>query len=218
MSFSRNASVDWKNAIFLAGFCGLAYAVSIGATADIDQSTVIFFRQFVLDQAASLLILQILRDLTSLGSMVVLFAIVLAVACYLGLSRRPHQLVTLLSAVIGGLIIVSCLKWGFSRPRPDLAVSGVQIFTTSFPSQHAALSTIVYLTMARLIDAQNHSSRLSMYCTYVALIVIALIGLSRVCLGLHYPTDILAGWCVGAAWTLCWRYNQSAVMVEEPAA
>ena len=212
-----NFSVGWISALLLAIFCALAHAVSTGATSAIDRAILVFFRRFATDFASSPLLKEILRDITSFGSMTILLAIVVLAAVYLALASQIRNMGILIVISIGGVILISCLKWGFSRPRPDVAVDGIRIFTTSFPSQHAALSMIVYLAIARLIAATNRSMRLPAYCFLVAAVLIFLIGISRVSLGLHYPTDILAGWSIGAVWVLCWNFDAS-VNESEPGA
>ncbi|MDB5876513.1 MAG: phosphoesterase, partial [Ramlibacter sp.] len=80
-----------------------------------------------------------------------------------------------------------------------------KVFTASFPSGHAALSAITYLTLAALLAKMTASHRVRYYFMAVAVALTCLIGVSRVYLGVHYPTDILAGWCIGSAWALmCW--------------
>jgi undecaprenyl-diphosphatase len=86
-----------------------------------------------------------------------------------------------------------------------LFVPAANVFTASFPSGHAALSAITYLTMAALLARMTASRRLRYYLMAVAATLTCLIGVSRIYLGVHYPTDILAGWCIGSAWALlCW--------------
>jgi undecaprenyl-diphosphatase len=80
-----------------------------------------------------------------------------------------------------------------------------RVFTTSFPSAHATMSAITYLTIAAILARSQSSSTISLYFMLIAAFLTMLIGLSRIYLGVHYPTDVLAGWCIGAAWALgCW--------------
>jgi len=110
-----------------------------------------------------------------------------------------------LAAVLGGVTINSLLKIQFARPRPDLFVPAAKVFTASFPSGHAALSAITYMTLAALLARMTVSPRLRVYFVAVAITLTFMIGVSRVYLGVHYPTDVLAGWCIGSAWALiCW--------------
>jgi undecaprenyl-diphosphatase len=145
------------------------------------------------------------RDLTSLGSIIVLILITLAIAGYLFLARRQAAAWLMLVAVFGGIAMSDLLKFAFGRPRPDFIAPAARVFTTSFPSGHATLSAITYLTIAALLAQNQSSPRIGAYFIVVAALLTILIGVSRIYLGVHYPTDVLGGWCVGAAWALgCW--------------
>ena len=145
------------------------------------------------------------RDVTSLGSFAVLGLVLVAAVVYLVLARKRASAWLVLIAVVGGVALNSLLKIEFARPRPDLFLPAAKVFTASFPSGHAALSAVTYLTLAAMLGRTIHSRALRNYLLIVALILTLLIGVSRVYLGVHYPTDILAGWCIGSAWALgCW--------------
>ena len=89
--------------------------------------------------------------------------------------------------------------------RPELVAPLARVFTSSFPSGHATLAAVTYLTLGALLASLHSSRRLKFYFIGLAVILTVAIGLSRVYLGVHYPTDVLAGWCIGAAWAaLCW--------------
>jgi undecaprenyl-diphosphatase len=144
------------------------------------------------------------RDVTALGSTIVLGIILFAVVGYLFLVHKRAEGWLMLGAVVGGVALNDILKFGFARPRPDLVTHAVRVFTTSFPSGHATLSAITYLTLGALL-AQTHSSRpIRVYFIGVATLLTVLVGLSRVYLGVHYPSDVLAGWCIGTAWAMAW--------------
>ena len=126
----------------------------------------------------------------------------------------------MLIAVFGGLALNNFLKFVFARPRPDVVSHAPPVFTTSFPSGHATLSAITYLTIAALLARAYPSSILDLYFLLLGALLTVLIGLSRIYLGVHFPTDILGGWCIGAAWAIgCWvlmAWLQQGGQVEPP--
>jgi undecaprenyl-diphosphatase len=148
---------------------------------------------------------ELARDITSLGSFAVLGIVVSAVVGYLLLIHERAATWLVLVSVLGGVALNNLLKLSFARPRPDLVAPVVRVFTSSFPSGHAALSAITYLTLGALLARTHPSRRIRVYFMSVAVTLTLLVGISRIYLGVHYPTDVLAGWCIGAAWALaCW--------------
>jgi undecaprenyl-diphosphatase len=145
------------------------------------------------------------RDITSLGSAAVLFLVLVLALGYLLVTRRAGPAVLLVVAVGGGQILSSALKLGFARVRPDLVPHSVDVYTASFPSGHAMLSAVTYLTLGAILASVEPQRRRRAYVLGAAVFLTVLIGMSRVYLGVHWPTDVLAGWCIGAAWAaLCW--------------
>ena len=145
------------------------------------------------------------RDLTSLGGIPVLTLVTLCAAGFLLVVRKHHWALLLVIAVGGGLLLASGLKELFDRPRPELVPHIVQVATLSFPSSHAMLSAVTYLTLGALLARAQPRRRVKAYLLGVGIVLTLLIGSSRVYLGVHWPTDVLAGWCTGAAWAmLCW--------------
>jgi undecaprenyl-diphosphatase len=145
------------------------------------------------------------RDVTSLGSVIVLAFITFTVSVYLFFAGKYAAGWLMIVAVFGGVALNELLKLAFARPRPDLVYQATRVFTSSFPSAHAELSAITYLTIAALLARTQSSFRIRLYFIVVAAFLTTLIGISRIYLGVHYPTDVLGGWCVGAAWaTCCW--------------
>jgi undecaprenyl-diphosphatase len=144
------------------------------------------------------------RDVTALGSFTILTAVVIFSALYLALSGRPRNSGFLLLCSSGGAIVSTLLKNLFERPRPELTAV-MRVFTYSFPSGHALLSAAIYLTIGMIVAriAENRALKILAVSTAVALTMV--VGLSRVYLGVHYPTDVLAGWLIGLGWALfCW--------------
>jgi undecaprenyl-diphosphatase len=145
------------------------------------------------------------RDVTGLGGYAVLTFVTLATTAYLLMARKRHAAILVLAAVGGGALLSTALKFGFERPRPDLVPHGTRIYTASFPSGHAMLSAVTYLTLGALLARVQKRPRVKAFLLGAAVILTLAVGASRVYLGVHWPTDVLAGWCVGAAWAaLCW--------------
>ena len=101
------------------------------------------------------------------------------------------------------------MKALFLRPRPQVVPQLRAVVETSFPSGHAMNSAIIYLTLAALLARLVQPRALKVYFLALAMLMTFLVGLSRVYLGVHYPTDVLAGWTVGLAWaSVCWLVEQ----------
>jgi undecaprenyl-diphosphatase len=148
----------------------------------------------------------IFRDITSLGGHAVVTLITLAVIGYLLMDGKRAAAVLVVGSVGGGALLSSLLKLGIDRPRPDLVAHLVEVNTASFPSGHATLAAVTYLTLGALLSRVEARRRAKIYVLAVAVALAFLIGISRIYLGVHWPTDVLAGWCVGSAWAmLCWR-------------
>jgi undecaprenyl-diphosphatase len=145
------------------------------------------------------------RDVTGLGGMTVLTFVTAAVVVFLLMARKSASAFFVVFAVAGGLFLSSVLKLGFERPRPDLVPHATEVYTASFPSGHAMLSAVTYLTLGALLARFQPSRRIKAFFLSIAVILTLAVGASRVYLGVHWPSDVLAGWCVGAAWAaFCW--------------
>lgn len=144
---------------------------------------------------------EMVRDITALGSFALLGLIVLAVCTYLVLARMRTEALLIVISVMGGTVMSTLLKLGYNRPRPDLVAMSTQ-FTSSFPSGHAMLSAVTFLTLGTLLARIAPTRSLRIFSVGAAVFLTLLIGMSRLYMGVHYPSDVLAGWCVGAAWAL----------------
>jgi undecaprenyl-diphosphatase len=146
-----------------------------------------------------------MRDLTALGSAPVLVLFVLSVAGSLAVRRQYHALVLLIVATAGGELLNAMLKGVFARPRPSVVPHLTEVRSLSFPSGHAMDSAVIYLTLAALLARLVAPLALKVYFLALAFFLTFLVGFSRVYLGVHYPSDVLAGWTAGLAWALlCW--------------
>jgi undecaprenyl-diphosphatase len=145
------------------------------------------------------------RDLTSLGSVAVLAAIVLIVFGYLALQRRRLEAASLAVSLGGGLMLSETLKQVFERDRPPFEWHATDALNASFPSGHALLSTVVYLSLGAMLARAVRTRTMKAYVMGVAVVLALAVGASRVYLGVHWASDVLGGWSLGAAWaTLCW--------------
>ncbi len=203
-------------------FAKIADEVSEGETQKIDERILLALRDPAnpADPIGPHWVEEALRDLTALGGYTVLGLVTATVVGYLLLVRKFHAVGLVLVASVGGLVLSNLLKGIFARPRPELVPHLSYVHSTSFPSGHSMLSAVIYLTLGSLLDRLVQRPALRLYFLAMALLLSFLVGVSRVYLGVHYPTDVLAGWAVGLAWAvLCWlvaRWLQGLGMVEEP--
>lgn len=148
---------------------------------------------------------EMMRDFTALGGTGVLIIVTLAVTGFLTIARKRHMALTVAVAVTTGMLLSQTLKWGFARPRPDLVPALTHVYTHSFPSGHAMVSAVVYLTLGVMLVRTSIRTAMKAYLLSIAILLTLIVGISRVYLGVHWPTDVLAGWAGGAAWALiCW--------------
>lgn len=188
------------------GFVEIADNVREGTTEDFDQWLVQTFRAAVTDylglpQAS---VDQVFTDISALGGPVVLLLMTLSILGFLLWDRRYNALLLVLMSTVGCVILMWVLKKAIGRPRPDLPHLTV-VLLPSFPSGHSMLAAVIYPTLGTLLARVVPRKRLKIYFMLVALTLSGLIGVSRIYLGVHYPTDVLAGWAAGLAWAaLCW--------------
>lgn len=147
-------------------------------------------------------LLQVAKDVTAFGGGFGIGLITLAVLGYLLLERRFGFFVFVAVSVYGGAALALIFKTLFHRPRPQVVPHLTDIATASFPSGHSMISSVAYLTLAALLSRTAHDFRAKVYFLAVALVLIVLIGTSRLYLGVHYPTDVFAGWAMGSAWAM----------------
>jgi undecaprenyl-diphosphatase len=188
-------------------FLALADAVADGGARRFDEWLLVALRSpgDLSDPIGPKWFEEMMRDITALGGTAVLTLGVLAVTGFLALMRKTHAAVTVLVSVVSGMVLSQAIKWAYARPRPELVPHGMETYSASFPSGHSMMAAVVYLTLGALLARHQAQPRMRVYVLLVAVLLTVLVGISRVYLGVHWPTDVLAGWCLGAAWAiLCW--------------
>lgn len=188
-------------------FVELADEVFEGDTEQLDRAILLAMRSpdAVDDPLGPRWVEELARDTTALGGSGVLAFITVAAAGYLVLRNKTRATLFLLAAVLGGFAVSTGLKLLFDRARPDLVPHGSHVYTASFPSGHAMMSAVTYLTLGALLARVHPQRRIKAYLLLLTIFLTIAVGVSRVYLGVHWPTDVLAGWAVGACWALlCW--------------
>lgn len=188
--------------IFL--FIQLAGYVMSGGTTSVDEQIVLAFRSAtdLSDPIGPKWVEEIMRDVTALGGVGILAFMTFCVLVYLLMDGYKKAALVLLVGIATGMLVSFSLKYGFTRPRPDLVPHGSFVYTSSFPSGHAMMSALVYFSLAGLLSHLQFRRRVHTYFFFLAFILTISIGISRVYLGVHWPTDVLAGWLVGSGWAL----------------
>jgi undecaprenyl-diphosphatase len=207
---------------YLFIFIKLVEEIFEGDTKQFDKNVLLLFRNpaNLSDTIGPPWLEETMRDFTALGGIPVLVTIALAVIGFLFITKKSHAAWMVCWSVSGGMLVSSLLKWLFSRPRPDLVPHAAVVYTHSFPSGHAMLSAVVYLTLGALLARTHSDVRAKLYLLGVAALLTVLVGISRIYLGVHWPTDVLGGWAVGSSWALfCWLvmlWLQGRGKVESP--
>jgi undecaprenyl-diphosphatase len=148
-------------------------------------------------------------DLTAIGGPTLLWMMVAAVAGFLVLQTRYRTAIVILVTSASGELLNAAMKQVFNRPRPTIVPHLRAAYSTSFPSGHAMESAIVYLTLGAILMRASDTVPTKVYILAIAMLLTAVAGASRVYLGVHYPTDVIAGWIVGFLWaTICWVVAQ----------
>jgi len=148
-------------------------------------------------------------EVTALGSSTVLGLATLAICGFLVLQRMTRTAAFVFVATVGGWVLNAVMKEIFQRTRPAVVPHLQAVMSLSFPSGHAMTSAAVYLTLGALTMRVADRRVTKLYCIATAMIVTLLVGLTRIYLGVHYPTDVVAGWLVGLMWALaCWTVER----------
>lgn len=185
------------------GFLGLALLIASGHSFAFDRSLVLLLRNA--DDLATPLgpawLAEAMRDVSGLGSFVGLGFMTIAASLTLSLCAHRRLALGLVVTVLSATLVSTVLKLLIGRERPDIVPHAALTFTASFPSGHAFLSAVTLLSIAGFIGLAARREDITRLCAVLAWVMILLIGFSRVYLGVHWPTDVLAGWCLGLAWS-----------------
>ncbi len=167
------------------------------------------------------------NDLTALGGISVLALFAIAAVGFLLIQRKRLSAALLVLGLVGGVALSEGLKAVFERERPPSAYQAVETINASFPSGHALLSTVFYLSLAVMLSRAFPRRRLKIYVLCVGILIAVLVGLTRIYLAAHWATDVFAGWSIGAAWAMAlWLVSYAverrqarthAALVDEPA-
>jgi undecaprenyl-diphosphatase len=155
---------------------------------------------------------QSIRDITALGSNTVLAVVLLLAALMLGLLGKARLAIGVAVSAAAALAVVNLLKIAFGRDRPDV-LSELPVLSASFPSSHAMMSATIYLMLGLIVAEALERPAVRRAAVATALAVVFATGLSRIYLGLHWPSDVLAGWALGLVWVVVSSHAFSALAV-----
>jgi undecaprenyl-diphosphatase len=203
----------------ILAFLGISDEVGENGTAAFDRTILLWFRNPAnpADPIGSRGVEEAMRDVTGLGGVTLLtLFVVIAAACLLFFGKR-RQAIVLPVTIILAEISNDTLKVVYDRPRPNLVPHGVYVYTNSFPSGHSMLSAATYLTLAAILSSLDPRRRFKVFVFTLAIVLTVAVGISRIYLGVHWPTDVLGGWTLGAAWALLARLVLGIWRGEAPA-
>jgi undecaprenyl-diphosphatase len=206
----------------LWGFINVADEVVEGDTHDFDRWVLVALRTStdLHDPIGPRWVEEVARDISALGGLAFVAIATVGIAVYLFIDRKGRMALFLTVSTASGALVGIVLKAVFSRPRPDLVPHLSPTFSSSFPSGHSLTAAVVYLTLGALVASVVTNVWLKAYLLAVGVLITIAVGLTRIYLGVHYPTDVLAGWLADLLWALvCWliaRRLQILGKVEAP--
>ncbi len=205
-AYAAFLSIAFVGAAALAAFVGIAKLVLEGPLQPADDQ---FLR--VVAAYRTPLLTKVALQATMLGTGTVLVVLVLVTSSFLWLTRHRHSTYLLLASFFGSWILNTVLKDVFDRPRPEVVSHLATFASYSFPSGHAMSAMAAYGAIALLITRLEHGPRARLATWLLAALVILGIGASRIYLGVHYASDVLAGYAAGLAWVAFAAAGMSAL-------
>lgn len=175
---------------------------SLGQPNRFDQTVLLLFRDDSLNLIGPHWLSVIVRDITALGSNWVLLYMMISLSAILWCSQRRLDATKILIMTVGGVVISLGLKYVFERARPDLVPHLIEVYSPSFPSGHASMSMVCFLGMAVVLSRNWAHAQARHLFIIMAIFSAVLVGVSRIMLGVHWPTDVIAGWGIGILWVL----------------
>lgn len=202
----------------LNGFLEVAEEMAEGDTHAIDTKLLMLLRDGNNPQnpLGAPWVAEAVRDVSGLGGIYILVFVVISAAIYLTMIKRGGQALYLLVTIGIGTAIANALKFGFDRPRPDLVPHESHTFTASFPSGHTMMSAMVYLCVGMMLAKAQKTMPPRIFFMAISVFLTVMIGISRVYLGVHWPSDVLAGWLMGGScaivfWLVEWIWQKKII-------
>lgn len=183
-------------------FLDLSHELAEGELQQVDQKIILLLRTpgDISDPRGPQWLEETALEITAIGGYPLVTLSVAAVIGLLLVTQRYGPALYVFLSIVSGALVSTGLKYYFGRPRPDLVDHLDTVHTPSFPSGHALMTTLAYLTLAALVIRFFDDWRVRAYVLFVAVFIAFIVGVSRVYLGVHWPTDVLAGWALGTAW------------------
>lgn len=217
----RSHAIWWLGftmSLLLFAFIRLTCEMLEGETRHFDEMILLGLRQSsdLATPIGPVWLTKMMTDLTALGGTTVLSLITVLVVLFLGLRGSAHTAAYVTVSILGGWLLSTVLKIGVARPRPELVPHLVVVGDFSFPSGHAMLSAVTYLTLGALLSRMEQRQSLKLFHLVTAFLLTVIVGCSRVYLGVHYPTDVVGGWTAGAAWaSSCWLVSHWVLLASK---
>lgn len=186
------------------GFVNIGGEVLEGETTGLDRQILLALRNpsNLADPIGSRSFEESMRDVTALGGFTVLTLLTVVATLALVFHKKRRQALVFAATVLAAQVSSELFKALYERPRPDLVPHGSYVYSHSFPSGHSTLAAATYLTLATVIASLEPRRATKALCYLLAVVLVVMIGFSRVYLGVHWPSDVVAGWSLGAGWAM----------------